>query len=242
MRCRVLHSNIPSRRDRETGISDNFARIFLERGENFFEKEDRSVIEKEDAAVQISDGDKRAEVPVTEESKPMTPEMLFKMRMEILPQLQCATTPLYSSSLTKCNSVALGEMSHARDLLGLLLSSNAADPQSTQALPPGTLTSTTIARHPDIPSVQAFNSQLVVGGKDDALRKASQVLKSASEGLSRVTSRNTKYWQEALDIRRNNWELKPAPLPFGSATGKGSDKTTKDILICYGLEEGLYSL
>ncbi len=132
-------------------------------------------------------------------------------------------------------------MSHARDLLLLLLSSNASatdpNPAPALSLPTGTLTSTTVSRLPDIPSVQAFDAKLVVGGKDIALRKASSVLKSASESMSRVAAKNARYWTEALEIRRHNWDMVPAPLPLGSATGKGADRTSRDFLICFGLEE-----
>jgi mediator of RNA polymerase II transcription subunit 17 len=88
-----------------------------------------------------------------------------------------------------------------------------------------------------IPSVQAFNGQLVVGGKDEALRKAANIFKSAAESMERGRLRGNKYWVDALKIRRANWGLIPAPLPFGAATGKGADKTSKDFLISFGLEE-----
>ena len=138
-------------------------------------------------------------------------------------------------------SVAMGEMSHARDLLALLLASSpatsltgakdAADANPATTLPPQTLKTTTISKLPDIPSVQAFNAQLIVGGKDEALRKAASALKSASESISRSAVRNAKYWTEALEIRRRNWALSPAPLPPGSPMGKGADRTTKDFLV-----------
>jgi mediator of RNA polymerase II transcription subunit 17 len=40
-----------------------------------------------------------------------------------------------------------------------------------------------------------------------------------------------------LKIRRENWGLIPAPLPPGSSMGKGADKSSKDFLISFGLEE-----
>lgn len=153
-------------------------------------------------------------------------------------------------------SVALGEMSHARDLLTLLLSASAptssgnastnssllnkpsAVPEASlsPALTPGLLTASTITALPPILSVQAFDAQLVTGGKDDALRKASDVLRVAAEGVERSTSRSEHYWADALRIRRANWGLVTAPLPLGAATGKGADKTSRDFLISYGLE------
>lgn len=148
-------------------------------------------------------------------------------------------------------------MSHARDLLTLLLSASAptsslanaspgnslinkpsAVPEASlnPALTPGLLTASTVTALPPILSVQAFDAQLVTGGKDDALRKASDVLRVAAEGVERSTSRSENYWADALRIRRANWGLVTAPLPLGAATGKGADKTSRDFLISYGLE------
>lgn len=65
----------------------------------------------------------------------------------------------------------------------------------------------------------------------------SNLFKSAAQRMDQGRSRSEKYWVDALKIRRGNWNLIPAPLPFGSATGKGADKTSKDFLVTFGLEE-----
>lgn len=133
-------------------------------------------------------------------------------------------------------------MTHAKELLALLLASDhdpasAPPPLSSEPSPQSsTLSATIVSKPPPIVSVQAFNSQLAIGGKDEALRKAADVFKTASESMERGRVKGEKYWVNALKIRRANWGLIPAPLPFGSATGKG-DKTSKDFLISYGLEE-----
>lgn len=132
-------------------------------------------------------------------------------------------------------------MLHAKELLSLLLASTLPkQPGSVSEPPTSTLTATIVTKPPPIPSVQAFNAQLVVAGKDEALRKAADIFKSAAEGMERGRVRGNKYWVDALKIRRANWGLIPAPLPFGSATGKGADKTSKDFLISFGLEECLF--
>lgn len=138
----------------------------------------------------------------------------------------------------------MGEMSQARDLLSVLLSSPnqpqipgitpAATASSTQA---SKLKATTVNKPPPIESVQAFNTQLVVGGKDLALRKAASLLKDAAESVEKGRSRSERYWVDALKIRRGNWGLIPAPLPLGSATGRGADRTAKDFLVAFSLEE-----
>lgn len=138
--------------------------------------------------------------------------------------------------LIKC-SIALGEMSHAKELLSLLLSSSPSAQPSEPLAPPSTLTATIVTKPHQIASVQAFNAQLSIGGKDEALRKAADIFKTSAESMERGRVRGQKYWVDALKIRRGNWGLIPAPLPFGSATGKGADRTSKDFLISFGLEE-----
>lgn len=135
-------------------------------------------------------------------------------------------------------SISLGEMSHARDLLASLL----ASPQShlsNVTSSPSNLSATIVSKPAPIVSVQAYNSQLTIGSKDEALRKAANVFRSAADSMDRTREKGEKYWVDALKIRRCNWGLIPAPLPLGTTTGKGSDKTSKDFLISYGLEECL---
>ncbi|EJD00991.1 uncharacterized protein FOMMEDRAFT_125556 [Fomitiporia mediterranea MF3/22] len=239
------------REEWDAKLGERFRRIFTERGVDFFDTDPdtryRTEPDKSDdvntANVDITpsaQADKEEDAETDAEAKQMTPEKLFHMRSEILPRLH----------------VALGEMSHARDLLSLLLSASPAAPSSLGAsastsllsapsvpaaalspsLTPGLLTSSTVSALPPIQSVQAFDAQFVTGGKDDALRKASDVLRSAAEGIERSTLRSEDYWADALRIRRSNWGLVPAPLPLGSSTGKGSDKTSRDFLVSYGLE------
>lgn len=132
-------------------------------------------------------------------------------------------------------STAHGEMCQAKDLLTLLLSLSLPNHPST--LPPNPLAATVVSKPAPIVSVQAFNAQLTIGGKDKALRSAADLFKTAAEQMEESRVSGEKYWVDALKIRRGNWGLIPAPLPLGSATGKGADKTSKDFLISFGLEE-----
>ncbi|GAW07123.1 rna polymerase ii mediator complex component srb4 [Lentinula edodes] len=171
-----------------------------------------------------------------ESNHTMTKDELYKLKMEVMPQLY----------------IALGEMTLARDLLSSILASSnglstalpsilhsiaAPEPQIQQpeSLPP--LSATVVTKPPSIVSVQAFNAQLAIGGKDEALRKAAHLFKSVATRMERGRLQNERYWVDALKIRRGNWGLVPAPLPPGSAIGKGADKTSKDFIISYGLEE-----
>ncbi|KAF7352747.1 Mediator of RNA polymerase II transcription subunit 17 [Mycena venus] len=192
-----------------------------QRGLDFFERNNNGLASLAAAPVDADDTPPDDE-PKEEETAPgpMTPEELYKMRVEVLPQL----------------FTALGEMTHAKELLSMLL---ASAQQSAVPLPApaAALSATTVTKPAPIVSVQAFNAQLTLGGKDEALRKAAGVFKTAAESIERARVRGERYWVDALKIRRANWGLIPAPLPFGAPTGKGADKTSKDFLISYGLEE-----
>jgi mediator of RNA polymerase II transcription subunit 17 len=136
-------------------------------------------------------------------------------------------------------SVALGEMSQAKDLLTSILSSalgGQIQAQSLAASDSMLLSATTVTKPSPVVSVQSFNAQLSIGGKDEALRRASRLFKTAAGSMGRSRARGEKYWVDALRARRANWGLSPAPLPPGSAMGKGADKTSKDFIISYGLE------
>ncbi|KAF8205025.1 subunit 17 of mediator complex-domain-containing protein [Pholiota molesta] len=212
-----------------TKLEANLRRIFLERGSDFFEKNESAHLGRYGPSGVVVHEDS-AEEPSPEEPdsipKSMTMEELYKMKSEILPQL----------------FVALGEMSHARDLLNSILSGSQSasilsGSQGSQSPADSTLLSATlVTKPPPIISVQAFNAQLTIGSKDEALRKAAGLFKSAAESMERSRLKGEKYWVDALRIRRANWGLTPAPLPMGSTTGKGADKTSKDFIISYGLE------
>ncbi|KAH9951596.1 subunit 17 of mediator complex-domain-containing protein [Amylocystis lapponica] len=202
--------------DASTIAGQNLRRIFAERGADFFESRKQS---KTSEPQTDSQEDPPDDTGAGESPQAMNPDELFKMRTELLPQLH----------------VALGEMSQARDLLTLLLASPTLS-QSSQP-PSSSLGVTLVTKPPPVPSLRAFNAQLTVGSKDKALRKAADLFKSAATSMEIGRIRGEKYWVDALKIRRGNWGLVPAPLPLGSATGKGADKTSKDFLVAFGLEE-----
>lgn len=105
-----------------------------------------------------------------------------------------------------------------------------------QELPPKSLASTTITKPDPISALQAFNSQLAVGGKDKSLRKSSEAFKSAAISMRRALASGERYWTDALRARNANWALVPAPLPQGWNARRSSDNHAKDICISYGLE------
>ncbi|KAF7332101.1 Mediator of RNA polymerase II transcription subunit 17 [Mycena kentingensis (nom. inval.)] len=219
--------------DPQAALAERLRRIFTERGHDFFDRNNdgqlNNIAAPDEQAGAADEG-----VAAEAAAGPMTADELLKMRLELLQHL----------------FTAHGEMTLARDLLDTLLNTTSSANLSTTAailagvdvapvpLPPSSpkLSATNVSKPAAITSVQAFDAQLTIGGKDEALRRASGVFKSAAESMERARIRGERYWVNALKIRRANWGLSPAPLPFGAPTGKGADKTSKDFLISYGLE------
>ncbi|KAF9652247.1 hypothetical protein BDM02DRAFT_3089535 [Thelephora ganbajun] len=209
-------------------LAESIRRVFAERGHDFFEKRDAvsGRIDIESSNDPDDEHEETSAETVNPSTQPMTPEQLFKMRSDIIPRLD----------------IALGEMTEARNLLLLLLSSVSAK-ESDEAvppvpnLPPKALTATTVTKPPPIQSVQTFDVQLVIGSKDESLRKAANLFKSTATNMEESRLHGEQYWANALKIRKDNWGLLPAPLPFGSFLGKGADKTSSDFLVSFGMEE-----
>jgi mediator of RNA polymerase II transcription subunit 17, fungi type len=122
-------------------------------------------------------------------------------------------------------------MEEALSLLGLLSSI------PTKPSEPKTLTATTVTNPPPTQSVQTFDTQLVIGSKDESLRKAASLFKTTADTMEESRLHGEQYWANALKIRKDNWGLLPAPLPFGSSLEKGADKTSRDFLVSFGMEE-----
>lgn len=233
-----------------TRLGENLRRMFLERGLDFFNQDEEQrqankSIDVQVAATQPKDTMNPSLDAQTTES--ISPEALSNLKLEILPQLQCVRrASRFLTHRLELSSIALGEMTLAKDVLSLYAASTVpaslpsalrADSMSVPVLPDGILASSSVSQPPSIPSVQSFNARLVAGGKDEALRKASDLFKTAAITVERSHDVGARYWVDALKIRRRNWGLTPAPLPLGVPTGRGADRTTKDFLISFGLSE-----
>ncbi|KAF8655243.1 hypothetical protein AX16_003147 [Volvariella volvacea WC 439] len=233
-----------SQDDPTHALGEKLRRIFAERGIDFFDHDRQRHTQNEDTFGAPPSPDSEEETQGDGKDTPrdgeyMTFDELTQMRREIDRHL----------------FIAAGEIYQARELLNMLLPVSSTDDNSSARLTPlaqpyssvlsgqatadspPTLAATVITKSPSITSVKCFNSQLIIGGKDEGLRKAADVFKQAAKSMERSRILGEQYWVDALRIRRANWTLIPAPLPYGSATGKGADKTSKDFLVSFGLEE-----
>jgi mediator of RNA polymerase II transcription subunit 17, fungi type len=91
----VTNSNGPHRRETITQkLGDKFSRIFDERGVEFFEKlKSHGISDDEESTAAHSDAENDSSKPSETDKRqvlehPMTPDELFQMRKEMLPQLQ----------------------------------------------------------------------------------------------------------------------------------------------------------
>jgi mediator of RNA polymerase II transcription subunit 17 len=150
----------------------------------------------------------------------------------------------------------MNEMMHARDVLSSFLSSASAsgntsgfnvsllaqanappppptDPNMPPPLGSDVLMASVVERHEPPHPVQAIDTMIVVGRKDESLRRAADIFKSAAHSVEKTRQSGERYWYEALRLRGQNWSLFPAP------TGRPNEKTARDFRIFFGLSESM---
>lgn len=149
-------------------------------------------------------------------------------------------------------------MHYTKELMGLLVSSanagstttsfldgltrpsqpdNKSQQQSTSGLPPDFFSTSSVQPPQPPPPLQTFDTLVTISEKDESLRSAARIFREAAVTVERGHAAGESYWLEALKLRRQNWALIPAPLPFGAPTGRSADRTSKDFLIFHGLSE-----
>lgn len=212
-------------------LGTQLQRVFEERGNAIWDEYDPQWAEGTARDAASSDSEEEDEEEEEEEQqevkkKPMNVEELAKLRAEVVPTLM----------------QALNELMISRDVLGVYLRTaipNSASEGITPellALPPKAIASTTVTKQGPLPSMQAFNAQLAVGGKDEALRKSADAFKTAAISMRRAIASGERYWTDALKARQANWALSAAPHLFGTMTRRAADNNALDICISYGLE------
>ncbi|KAG8801685.1 hypothetical protein FRC16_011321 [Serendipita sp. 398] len=215
-------------------LGTRLQRVFEERGNTVWDEYTPDWAENEsntpvvnDEVEEDEDEDEEDEGEQTErKKKPMNVEELAKLRTDVVPKLM----------------QALNELMISRDVLGVYLKTALPDVPSEgitpelNILPSNALASTTVTKHPVSASVQAFNAQLAVGGKDEALRKSAAAFKTAAVSMRRALASGERYWTDAIKARNTNWSIMPAPLQYDRMTRRSTDTNAMDVCISYGLE------
>jgi mediator of RNA polymerase II transcription subunit 17, fungi type len=234
-------------------LGTRLQRVFDERGNAIWNEYDPQWAESTGAIPEVPSSEEEDEEEEEEEQdeeqevkkKPMNVDELSKLRSKVIPTLMQGSPFGCFICPNLIDRQALNELMLSREVMGVYLrTATPGIPEGISpellGLPPKALASTTVTKPPPLPSVQAFNSQLTVGGKDEAIRKSAAAFKSASTSMRRALASGERYWKDALRARNANWAILAAPQPFGAMTRRATDNNAIDICISYGLEHGEY--
>ncbi|KIY74142.1 hypothetical protein CYLTODRAFT_416401, partial [Cylindrobasidium torrendii FP15055 ss-10] len=220
-------------------LRDNIKRIPAERGWDIFDKTKHGHLV--DTLPGAKTDVKKTDEKVDDEQKDMTSGELREMLSEMGGALMWVKQEL-TDAVELLNEVVPSSGPNINPSLGHLQSLVSGGVQAApQEQKPNLLSGTMVKKQPPSISTQAFDAQLVLGAKDESLRKATDIFKTAADKMEASRMKSEKYWADALKIRKANWPLVPAPLPPGAATGKGADKLSRDFMITYGLEESSHA-
>ncbi|CAE6455204.1 unnamed protein product [Rhizoctonia solani] len=187
-------------------------------------------------------------------SSTLNPESLNQLRRDMTQRLEEAQYSM-NAALDMLNCLlAINNLSTNNNVptatnptAGIAGLGSASTTQTTPA--PLTLAPSIITPIAPQPSVAVMNAQIGITTRDAGIRKAAGILRHAALSTAEEIERagrsggagptqgrhDTGYWATALRLRQACWALLPAALPPGSAL-KGSNRTSKDILLGFALE------
>ncbi|GAA5808183.1 hypothetical protein MFLAVUS_001568 [Mucor flavus] len=127
--------------------------------------------------------------------------------------------------IAKLRESVINKLSHAKseidvalDVINVLTAGNR---HSTAAkdfvVPAGSLAATYVTKPKATPKAQLESTQLALGLKRQKQKQASDFLKKSAASLKKIVEKEEVFWEEALDIRRNNWLMQANPQPGGSS-------------------------
>ncbi|CAE7113045.1 unnamed protein product, partial [Rhizoctonia solani] len=212
-------------------------------------EEPQDVVVDEDGQIEAAGEDQAATLSST-----LNPETLNQLRRDMTQRLEEAQYSM-NAALDMLNCLlAINNLSTnttvptaANPTAGIAGLGSAPTVPATPA--PLTLAPSIISPiHPQ-PSVAVMNAQIGITTRDAGIRKAAGILRHAALSTAEEIDRagrsggtgplhgrhDTGYWATALRLRQACWALLPAALPPGSAP-KGSNRTSKDILLGFALE------
>ncbi|KAI7903858.1 subunit 17 of mediator complex-domain-containing protein [Cokeromyces recurvatus] len=103
---------------------------------------------------------------------------------------------------------AKSEIDVALDVINILASTNHHNTTTKDlVLPQGSLSATYVTKPKQTTKRQLENTQLNLGLKRKKQKQASEFLKQSAESLKLLVEKEQVFWDEALDLRRNNWPL-----------------------------------
>ncbi|KAI9365228.1 subunit 17 of mediator complex-domain-containing protein [Pilaira anomala] len=127
--------------------------------------------------------------------------------------------------ISKLRESVINKLSHAKseidvalDVINVLTAGNRHSTTTKDfVVPPGSLAATYVTKPKPTPKAQLESTQLTLGLKRQKQKQASDFLKRSAASLKNVVEKEQVFWEEALDIRRNNWLMQANSQPGGSS-------------------------
>lgn len=132
-----------------------------------------------------------------------------------------------------CCSHAKSEIDVALDVINILAAGNRSSTSVKDlVLPNGSLTATYVTKPKQTTKSQLESVQLNLGLKRKKQKQASDFLKKSAASLKNIVEKEQVFWDEALDLRRNNWMMQANTLQHGGIQASS-------FFVHYGFTEGM---
>ncbi|KAI8367103.1 subunit 17 of mediator complex-domain-containing protein [Blakeslea trispora] len=154
----------------------------------------------------------------------------------ILPNMVSSVPPGFD--IIKLRESVINKLFHAKseidvalDVINILAASNRASATTKDlVLPAGSLTATYVTKPKQTMKAQLESTQLNLGLKRTKQKQAADFLKNSAATLKGLVEKEQVFWNEALDLRRNNWQMFPGHQ-------LGNANTGSSFFVQYGFAE-----
>ncbi|KAI8984010.1 subunit 17 of mediator complex-domain-containing protein [Mycotypha africana] len=199
-------------------------RIWFERGEwkditeksllESIQKKDEVDLKDEEGSATTTSDAVTLNKPSQQPQQPQIPEMdIIKLRELVINQF--LQTPFFFLPFRHGKS----EVDVALDVVNILTASNRSSSGSVKdlVLPAGSLTATYVTKPKPTTKAQLESVQLNLGLKRKKQREAADFLRKSAFALKDLVEKEQVFWDEALDLRRNNWQMQASGNSAGSS-------------------------
>ncbi|KAF7728673.1 hypothetical protein EC973_005710 [Apophysomyces ossiformis] len=126
---------------------------------------------------------------------------------------------------------AKSEIDVALDVVTILATQNKLGSGSKDlVIRPGSLNTTYVSKPKPTAKAQLESAQLTLGLKRQQQKAASDFLKTSATSLRKIVDEEQAFWEEALELRRNNWLMQSS----GTSAGAGNPAA---FLVQYGFTD-----
>lgn len=149
------------------------------------------------------------------EKRKQQPELEEEQEIETENALPSMTLPP-GFDITKLRESVINKLFHAKseidvalDVINILAAGNRGSSAAVKdlVLPAGSLIATYVTKPKQTTKSQLESLQLNLGLKRKKQKQASDFLKKSASVLKNLVEKEQVFWDEALDLRRNNWQM-----------------------------------